>query len=443
MQVEYYVAGRKRRVQVPVERTRRGGPLSVLAAESAVDEPPAVTVEPGRALSVSGAPAGELRWLRSRFGLDVVAEGRHGKVLLAAPADTSDPVRLAARAAVEVYERGRVESAQPNFLRTTAAPAPASTDAVEQWGLHNSGRPGIAGADVAARAAWTITEGSPTVRLAVLDDGVDATHPALKPAVSAERDFVDGAATAAPGGTNAHGTRCAGIAVSRDPDVRGLAPAISLVACPIMKSVPGGWRFDDFTTADAIDWCWEDAAADVPSNSWAYSPSDLIVGALQRARTQGRGGRGAVVVIAAGNDEGQVRFPANLPDILTVGATNEWDERKTTTSRDGETTWGSNVGKGLDLMAPGVHIRTTDRPAPGRLAPATGRFNGTSSATPFVAAAAALVLSLAPDLTEAEVRSTLTGTADPLGPARWDRFVGFGRLNTFRALRAALRLRSR
>lgn len=471
MRIEYYVGGAKRRVTVPTPadgRARRpvpeqvgaalpdivprgGDPVTVrcraeaLAAlvpdmrwpgpESLGAPPPAV---PTRMTALGGARTSEVAWLRAEFGLEVVAEGSHGKVLLAAPPDDADPVRLAARAAVAVYERGVVASAQPNFLRLMNPPGPATQAATTQWGLDNAGDPGVVGADVAARAAWTITLGDPAIRVAVLDDGVDLTHAFLKSAIVAQKDFVDGRATAAPEPGDGHGTACAGIIVSRDDTVRGLAPELGLVACRIMKNGPLGFVSDDFQTAEAIDWCWEQARADVLSSSWGEFPSDLIGEAFGRARTQGRDGRGAVVVIAAGNNQGAVRFPGNLPDILTVGATNEWDERKTTRSRDGETHWGSNFGEGLDLMAPGVHIRTTDRTSPDAgSAPVTDRFNGTSAATPFVAAAAALVLSVAPQLPEARVREILTSTADGLGPVGWDRFVGFGRVNVFAALRAA------
>ena len=94
-------------------------------------------------------------------------------------------------------------------------------------------------------------------------------------------------------------------------------------------------------------------------------------------------------------------------------------------------------------MAPGVSILTTDISGPrgySRRA-TTETFNGTSSATPLVAAAAALVLSVRPDLEEAEVRRILVHTADHIGRGRrdWTQYVGHGRLNAFEAMRAARR----
>ena len=111
------------------------------------------------------------------------------------------------------------------------------------------------------------------------------------------------------------------------------------MAVRIAKSDGGhGWLFDDFNTADAIDWSWREAEADVLSNSWGGGPPvDVITAAFRRARKRGRGGKGSVVVVAAGNNQGPVSYPGRLPEILTVGASNQWDERKTMRSRTART----------------------------------------------------------------------------------------------------------
>jgi thermitase len=483
--IEYYSNGRRQRVQVQGIRSGRqrrrddgasrlhfparpqsdgGDVMRLLAAqpptvrarltgvpedETLIQpvEPGETTVIPTETVAVLGSRAAELAWARKEHGATVVQEGSEGKVLLTVPPDQDDPVGAGAALARALVERGTVEGAHPNFLRLVQRPGPASgTPVTNQWGLDNDGTPGVVGADVAARAAWTITTGDVAVRVAVLDEGVDTTHSYLKAAVVAEKDFVDGNPTAQPDGDDAHGTACAGIVLSRGPKVSGLAHGTSLVAVRIAKGDGGaGWIFDDFNTADAIDWSWRDAESDVLSNSWGGGPPvDVITGAFRRARTRGRQGKGAVVVIAAGTNQGPVSYPGNLPEVLTVGASNQWDERKTRTSRDGEDWWGSNFGAGLDLMAPGVSILTTD--ISGRRGYSrtltTPTFNGTSSATPFVAAAAALVLSVRPDLGEDQVRKVLVDTTDKITPgkASWSRFVGHGRVNAFAAVRAARRL---
>lgn len=484
--LEYYSEGRKQRVTVQGvfsgrQRTARSAadpgpmrfgakpqsdgnqvmrllaaqPRSVLSRFAVVSEATTMihpvdggrtTIIPTETVVVLGATKAELAWARREHGLTLAQEGSEGKVLLAAPGDATDGVAAAAEAARALYERGNVEGAHPNFLRLVQRPGPGSAEATQQWGLDNDGDPGVVGADVAARAAWTITTGRADIRVAVLDEGVDTAHPGLSAAVKAERDFVDGNPTARPDGNDAHGTACAGIICSRGAKVKGLAHGASLVAARIAKGDGGdGWIFDDFNTADAIDWCWREGKSDVLSNSWGGGvPADVITAAFRRARTRGRGGKGAVVVVAAGNAQGEVSFPGNLPGILTVGASNQWDERKTTRSRDGESWWGSNFGRRLDLMAPGVRILTTDiSGARGYSRRATTpTFNGTSSATPFVAAVCALVLSVRPDLEESVVRKVVCATADHIGPgkAEWTKFVGHGRVNAFEALRAARRL---
>jgi hypothetical protein len=91
-------------------------------------------------MSIGGARATEVAWLCRQFGMEVVEEGSHAKVLLAAPHDADDPVRLVARAATAVFERGRVESAQLNFLRLIEQPELTTTEATTQWALGNPGR---------------------------------------------------------------------------------------------------------------------------------------------------------------------------------------------------------------------------------------------------------------------------------------------------------------
>jgi subtilisin family serine protease len=181
----------------------------------------------------------------------------------------------------------------------------------------------------------------------------------------------------------------------------------------------------------------------VLSNSWGGGPPvDAITRAIDRARTRGRKGKGAVVAFAAGNRNGPIGFPGTLEQVLTVGASNQWDERESPATRDGETWWGSNYGKPLDLIAPGVRIATTDiHSAAGYTTnDFTLTFNGTSAATPHVAAAAALILGLMPGLNEKQVSAIINGSTDRLTrTGAWDKYVGFGRLNIFAALRLARR----
>jgi subtilisin family serine protease len=357
------------------------------------------------------------------FGASVVEEGLDGKVLLRV--ESIDQVF----GLVELLTKREVGSVTPNFLRRSS--------------LINRSVPAQAWSHQKMRvaAAWAVTRGRAEVSVAVLDEGVDTAHPALQPAVVAERDFIgNNGSSAMPDGNDAHGTACAGIVVSRDTTYPGIAPNCSLIAARIaMDDGSGNWVYDDFATADAIDWCWRQGAA-VLSNSWGGgAPSDAVSRAFARARTQGRDGLGAVVAIAAGNHQRPIDFPGNLPGYVTVGASNPADERKTRTSSDNER-WGSNYGATMHVLAPGVFIWTTDisGPAGYDTGDFTKTFNGTSSATPAVAGAAALMISANPALSATSVRNLLAKTAKKLqNQTGWTPELGWGRLDVGSAVAAA------
>ena len=270
-----------------------------------------------------------------------------------------DAVKQASEVAIAIYEQGKVSAAHPNFVRLIdhvrqipkAAGAASAAAAPPWWNHLNDGTKCTRGADAAVREAWTIDRGTAEIRVAVLDEGVDVDHPDLISAVVAQKDFVDNNPTAAPSGNDAHGTACAGIIVGRGNLYPGIT-GCSLVAVRIAKGDGHGhWVFEDFATADAIDWAWSVGEADVLSNSWGGgTPVDAINNAFERARTRGRGKKGCVIAIAAGNSNGAIQYPANLPNVLCVGASNEWDERKSPTSRDGETRWGSCSGRNFPSL---------------------------------------------------------------------------------------------
>jgi hypothetical protein len=149
---------------------------------------------------------------------------------------------------------------------------------------------------------------------------------------------------------------------------------------------------------------------------------------------------------AALSDLPVVAYPANLsptiPGLMAVGASNEWDQRKSKTSLDGENWWGSNYGPEVDVVAPGVHIYTTDITGAAGYGAANyiPNFNGTSSATPHVAGLMGLILSVDPDLRSWEVEEIIKMTTDNLLAPGRDNETGFGRINCRRALEAASRI---
>lgn len=301
--------------------------------------------------------------------------------------------------------------------------------------------------------AWGVVAGSRAVNIAILDEGVDAGHPDLREAIAGSFDAMDGDPNQQPNPWDAHGTACAGLAAAIPQNgrgVRGIGGGCSLMAVRIAysKTKGGDWVWVEQNVVVAIDWAWRNGA-DILSNSWGGgAPSNAIINAFERARTRGRGGLGSVIIVAAGNDSGPVDFPGKLETVLTVSASNEFDEPKTKTSADGETWWGSNFGPPVDVAAPGVHNYTTDIVgADGYNAGgATGgdyvtNFNGTSSSTPIVAGLAGLILSANPNLRESQVRRLIKQTADKVGQivytnGRNDQ-MGHGRINALRAVQLA------
>ena len=130
---------------------------------------------------------------------------------------------------------------------------------------------------------------------------------------------------------------------------------------------------------------------------------------------------------ATGNDNAPtIGYPAKLTNCIAVGSVSPCDERKNPSSCDGEGWWGSNYGTGIDFLAPGVLMYTTDRLGSSGydLGDYTPDFNGTSSATPHAAGVAALVRSYFPAKTNTEIRDLLRAGCDDLGAPGYDTETG-------------------
>ncbi len=381
--------------------------------------------------------------LAARYGATIMDRYGEGEYLLRLQ-PTDDPFEVARQLSAEPG----IDYAQPDFVTMgrhvpTQPPGPGETQPAPAAGDPLRDRQ-YAIAITEAIAAWRKQTGQPEITIAILDEGVDTDHPDLAAAITGAYDGVDRDEWQEPMPWDAHGTACAGLAAAIHDNaqgIMGIAGGCSIQAVRIAFSQFKGanWTTTDSWIRSAIDWSWQNGA-DVLSNSWgggAYSQP--IVNAFARARAQGRGGLGCVVVVAAGNESGPVSFPGNVPEVLTVSASNEYDEFKTKTSQDGETWWGSNFGPQVDVAAPGVHNLTTD--ILGNDGYAEGdytNFNGTSSATPIVAGACALVLSARPTLTQAQVMDIIRATADKVGAEPYDGQrndqMGHGRVNVRRAV---------
>lgn len=345
--------------------------------------------------------------------------------------------------ALELGKLTELVFATPNFISQYRRSATATATSAAQTLVPSSAQWHLA--RVRARQAWALSKGKPAITVAVLDDGVDVDHPELKanlrkkPDPAEPRDLL-GRDFFMPdtdpdhfnprpkrfqtpfdqmAGNDIHGTPCAGVAVGRGPRGFGLAPRCRLLPVKIFHADD---LAADAQVADAIRYAG--AFADVLSCSWSGSDSPDLASALADVARTGRGGKGAVVVCATGNDSRQqVSYPARDPNCIGVGASTDADQLASY-SNSGPEVWvvaPSNGGaKGIfttDVATSGRGFNVGSAAAGGKDGLFTNTFGGTSSATPLVAGLAALMLSVDPQLTVAQVRQHLADSARKIGPA--------------------------
>jgi subtilisin family serine protease len=243
------------------------------------------------------------------------------------------------------------------------------------------------------------------VVVGVVDSGVDASHPALVDRVLTGVDLVDGGpGTHDPLG---HGTQVAGIIVGRGIGVAEHARVLPVRVLDARGSGTIG------RLARGIRWAADHDARVINASVETSGPAAPLEKALDYAWA-----RRSLVVAIAGNQGGALRWPAAYPKAVAVGATDRVNTVTTFSSR----------GPRLDLVAPGDAIRTTA--AGGGYVEA----RGTSVAAPFVAGAAALLLSQDPELGNAALVERLRDTARDLGRRGADPTYGAGLLNITAAL---------
>ena len=388
-----------------------------------------------------------------------------------------------------IKESGLVKFAHPNFYAMTYKHSFFPNDEFfpRQFYLHNTGQAtndghfGTPDADIDAPEAWDITRGVNTITIAVIDEGVERNNndlPAARLTILNGSNFASGNLNDPDAaGDGAHGTCCAGIIAAEQNNTQGISGIAPL--CRIMPvRVPFGY-VPDSIYADAIDFAWS-SGADVLSNSWGYNSTadkPVITAAINNAITMGRNGTGSVVVWSAGNtanhnidNSGYVSYPGcvAVANVITVGASDRNDQQANY----------SPTGAAVDVVAPShrayscqiagesFEVWSTDiigaagynptkntdcsidgtLPVVGDNLPSagtnfqdyTGRMGGTSAACPEVAGVAALILSIHPTYTPAQVFSDITNNADKVGGyiyvgGRCNE-MGFGRLNAFNAL---------
>ncbi|HET6403661.1 MAG TPA: S8 family serine peptidase [Candidatus Thermoplasmatota archaeon] len=335
-------------------------------------------------------------------------------------ATAADAARLAADPRVE-----RVDWARPlAFAAEARLPARAFTQLTraDATGLDGSG-----------------------VTVAVLDSGIDATHPDLARRVKQNVRLTDGRFGPAVGDPDGHGTHVAGVlAASGDASQgrwTGVAPGVELVGIDITS------RFTTSSAVLAYDWLLahhEELDVRIVVNAWGrvgdgerYDPRDPVLRAIDRLVD-----RGIVVVFSASNrgpGPGTLSLEAMHPRVVTVGATDAAGLLARYSSRGpvaADTPWTKP-----DVVAPGDGVvaprSLQSLPREGDPDPLHTAYSGTSQAAPHVAGIVAMMLQQRPQLTPADVARALRTSAIDLGAPGPDEATGYGLVDAHDALRVA------
>jgi len=340
---------------------------------------------------------------------------------------------------------GAADAAIDDRILPTALPNDPSF--AQEWSLQNWGQSGgTAGIDINATRAWDITTGSRNVVVAVIDSGIDLTHPDLAGnlwtnpgeiagnGIDDDRNgfvddihgwnFVDNNANLQDG--YGHGTHVAGIigAVGNDGvGVTGVAWRVSLMVLRVQNDSGAGTTSAVIGALRYATTMRRDFGINVvvTNNSWeaAAGYSAVIEGLIRE-----QGAAGITFVAAAGNhgtnNDVTPRYPSNydLPNVIAVASL----------ASSGVLAGSSDYGPAtVDLAAPGTFILSTWKGG------GYAALSGTSMAAPHVSGTVALLAAAKPGITVAEVRAAILGTTAPLASLAGKTVTG-GRLDAFAAL---------
>ncbi len=271
------------------------------------------------------------------------------------------------------------------------------------------------------------------IKIAIIDNGLDTTHEELEGAISDTYSIFSNSNNVTH--TNEydyHGTSVTGIIAARYNGI-GIQGIASNSQVYFLKFE------DDFTDSDIYELFKkaEEFGADIINCSWGtYNVSPIVEEKIKDLATNGRDGKGTIIVFASGNDNKDMgNDESNIQEVISVGATD----------KDNLRAWYSNYGKNLDIVAPAgdtLGITTIDPTGNNgqstidknyNLANDNKAFSGTSAAAPIVTGAIALILEKNPNLTRSEIEEILKNNADKLGSIAYENgrndFYGYGKIN--------------
>lgn len=368
-------------------------PATVRAAKP---ETVALLVKPGRATSEAAAHA----LLTSK------GASEHSRIPGIGTRVVCVPAQQAERILSELKEDPALEYAEADATAHAVATAndPYFSSAA-QWYLSKIGAP----------TAWDTTTGSNTIRVAVVDSGVLASHPDLAGKVLPGYDFVNNDTD--PSDDNGHGTAVAGLIAAATNNQLGMAGIGWSTPVVPVKALDAAGSGSYSGIANSIIWAADQGVRVINLSLGGTTSSRTLQDAVNYAWN-----RGIVVIAAAGNNGNSTAFyPAACANVVAVSATNQTDVRPS---------W-SNFGSYVDLSAPGAGILTLQG------AGSYANWDGTSFSSPIVAGVTALMISANPALSNSSTVSHLLENCDDIGAAGYDIYYGNGRLNAARAVQAA------
>jgi thermitase len=297
-----------------------------------------------------------------------------------------------------------VKYVENNFLAESSY-IPNDSNFGSQWHLMK----------IMAPQGWDISTGSSGVPIAIIDSGIDPNHPDLAGKLLPGYSFLLNSTNTSD--VLGHGTAVAGTAAAMSNNlfgVAGLAWNNPLMPLVVLDSSDYASYYN---IAQAITYAADSGVRVMNISIGGSSSSSTLQNAVNYAWN-----KGAVIFASAMNNSTSTPYyPAACTNVVAVSAT---------TSSDTLASF-SDFGNWIKLSAPGASILTTTRGG------GYGYWQGTSFASPLAAGLAALVLSINPDLSNAQVVQLIENNADDLGTSGFDPYFGYGRINAYKTLLTA------